>query len=96
MNVGSSTSVIITTLPSAGEITSRSPRSPTSLRVAEEIRDPERDERQREREQPERPRAASERDAECSDRDERRDGDEAQSFARKIHDSSVTIELARR
>ena len=39
------------------------------LRIAEEVRDPERDERQREREQPERPRASRERDAERADGD---------------------------
>ena len=72
MNVGSSTSVIITTLPSAGAMTSRSPRSPGALGIAEEVRDPQRDEREHEREQPERPRARRERDAERRRRDRAR------------------------
>ena len=56
------------------------------LRVAEEVRDPERDQRQREREQPERPGAPDERDAERAGGDERRDDDEAQAFAGEVHE----------
>ena len=51
-----------------------------ALGIAEEVRDPERDEREREREQPERPRAAGERDAERADGDQRRDADEARAL----------------
>ena len=86
MNVGSSTSVIITTLPSAGAMTSRSPRSPlrsgsrkkyatqSAMSVSANASSQSGHERR------------DERDAERAGGDERRDDDEAQSFAGEVHE----------
>ena len=73
MNVGSSTSVIITILPSAGAMTSRSPRSPSRCGSRKKYATQSAMSGQRERQQPEWPRSSRERDAERPGRDERRD-----------------------
>ena len=96
MNAGSSTSVMSTTLPSAGAMTTLVAALAGALGIAEEVRDPERDEREQEGEQPERPRAPVERERVRAGRDERGDGDEDESFAGEAHVSGSEVRQVER
>src|SRR5581483_10541927 len=86
-NIGSSTCVMAWSRPSAGAVTPLT----RPLRVAKEVRHPEREDRERERHEPERPGSHLQGRHEGGQGDDGRDGDEGVSFAREVHDRGVPV-----